>query len=80
MSVFLAPNLSPIIGGTYFPPEDRHGYPGFKNVLLGISKEVERESFDRCTFDRKRIDVDLTAPHRTVHFISFGLFVAVARE
>lgn len=43
MSVFLAPNLSPIIGGTYFPPEDRHGYPGFKNVLLGISKEVERE-------------------------------------
>lgn len=39
MSVFLAPNLSPIIGGTYFPPEDRHGYTGFKNVLLGISKE-----------------------------------------
>ncbi|XP_043686804.1 spermatogenesis-associated protein 20 isoform X1 [Vespula pensylvanica] len=39
MSVFLAPNLSPIIGGTYFPPEDRHGYPGFKTVLLGISKE-----------------------------------------
>lgn len=46
MSVFLAPNLSPIIGGTYFPPEDRHGYPGFKTVLFGISKEVASKSFE----------------------------------
>ncbi|XP_015190002.1 PREDICTED: spermatogenesis-associated protein 20 isoform X1 [Polistes dominula] len=39
MSVFLAPNLTPIIGGTYFPPEDRHGLPGFQTVLFSISKE-----------------------------------------
>ncbi|KAI4503518.1 hypothetical protein M0802_001740 [Mischocyttarus mexicanus] len=39
MSVFLAPNLTPIVGGTYFPPKDKHGLPGFQTVLLTISEE-----------------------------------------
>lgn len=39
MSVFLAPDLTPIAGGTYFPPEDRYGYPGFKTVLQDISSK-----------------------------------------
>ena len=29
MSVFLTPDLKPFYGGTYFPPEDRYGRPGF---------------------------------------------------
>ena len=29
MSVFLTPDLRPFFGGTYFPPEDRHGMAGF---------------------------------------------------
>ncbi len=33
MSVWLTPDLKPFIGGTYFPPEDRYGQPGFKKVL-----------------------------------------------
>jgi uncharacterized protein YyaL (SSP411 family) len=33
MSVFLTPELKPFLGGTYFPPEDRFGRPGFKTVL-----------------------------------------------
>jgi uncharacterized protein YyaL (SSP411 family) len=33
MSVFLTPALEPYLGGTYFPPEDRHGMPGFRTVL-----------------------------------------------
>ena len=33
MSVFLNPALQPVWGGTYFPPEDRYGRPGFKRVL-----------------------------------------------
>src|SRR5205807_10162750 len=37
MSVWLTPELKPFIGGTYFPPEDRHGQPGFKKVLERIS-------------------------------------------
>jgi uncharacterized protein YyaL (SSP411 family) len=33
MSVWLTPDLKPFYGGTYFPPEDRWGRPGFKRVL-----------------------------------------------
>jgi len=33
LNVFLTPDLKPFYGGTYFPPEDRHGMPGFKRVL-----------------------------------------------
>jgi uncharacterized protein YyaL (SSP411 family) len=33
MSVFLTPELVPFFGGTYFPPEPRHGTPGFSHVL-----------------------------------------------
>ena len=29
LSVFLTPDLKPFYGGTYFPPEDRGGMPGF---------------------------------------------------
>ncbi len=36
LSVFLTPEGKPFWGGTYFPPEDRFGRPGFKRVLLGI--------------------------------------------
>src|SRR5437773_11126673 len=36
MSVWLTPDLKPFVGGTYFPPEDRYGQPGFKEVLERI--------------------------------------------
>ncbi|HEY7700232.1 MAG TPA: thioredoxin domain-containing protein, partial [Vicinamibacteria bacterium] len=33
LTVFLTPELEPFYGGTYFPPEDRWGRPGFSTVL-----------------------------------------------
>jgi hypothetical protein len=42
MSVFLTPDLQPFFGGTYFPPEDRHGLPAFPRVLAAVS-EAYRE-------------------------------------
>ena len=33
MSVFLTPDLKPFFGGTYFPPDNRYGRPGFRTVL-----------------------------------------------
>ncbi|MEQ1860320.1 MAG: thioredoxin domain-containing protein [Chthoniobacteraceae bacterium] len=33
MTVFLTPELKPFLGGTYFPPEDKYGRPGFKTLL-----------------------------------------------
>src|SRR5438876_642525 len=37
MSVWLTPDLKPFVGGTYFPPEDRYGQPGFKKILERIA-------------------------------------------
>ncbi len=37
MSVWLTPDLQPFVGGTYFPPEDRNGQPGFPKVLERIA-------------------------------------------
>jgi uncharacterized protein len=37
MTVFLTPEGVPFYGGTYFPPNDRHGMPGFPRVLLSVA-------------------------------------------
>ncbi|HET9783924.1 MAG TPA: thioredoxin domain-containing protein [Terriglobales bacterium] len=37
MSVFLTPELKPFHGGTYYPPQDRHGLPGFPRLLTTIA-------------------------------------------
>ena len=37
MSVFLTPELKPFFGGTYYPPENRYGRPGFATILEHLS-------------------------------------------
>jgi hypothetical protein len=37
MTMFLTPDGAPFFGGTYFPPDDRHGLPAFRRVLEAIS-------------------------------------------
>ncbi|HWD94174.1 MAG TPA: thioredoxin domain-containing protein [Verrucomicrobiae bacterium] len=36
MTIFLTPELKPFFGGTYFPPDNRHGRPGFLQLLKHI--------------------------------------------
>lgn len=43
MSLFLTPELIPFLGGTYFPPEDRWGRPGFETVLSHIAEAWKRD-------------------------------------
>ena len=45
MSVWLTPDLKPFMGGTYYPPDDRNGRPGFKTLLLRIAEawKTDRE-------------------------------------
>lgn len=38
LNVFLTPDLLPFYGGTYFPPKDKGGMPGFSRVLLRIAE------------------------------------------
>ena len=38
MTVFLTPELEPFFGGTYFPPDNRYGRPGFPTLLERIAE------------------------------------------
>ena len=38
MTVFLTPEGRPFYGGTYFPPEPRHGMPSFEQVLQAVAE------------------------------------------
>jgi uncharacterized protein len=41
MTVFMTPELKPFYGGTYFPPEDKYGRPGFMTLITALAKEWE---------------------------------------
>ncbi|MGB6524918.1 MAG: thioredoxin domain-containing protein [Candidatus Acidiferrales bacterium] len=51
LTAFLTPDGKPFFGGTYFPPEDAMGRPGFKRILVSIAE----------AFRAKRGDVDRSA-------------------
>jgi uncharacterized protein len=64
MTVFLTPDGVPFYGGTYFPPEPRHGLPSFRQLLsavhdayTGRRDEVERgaEELRRAVTDSTRL-------------------------
>ncbi len=48
LSVFLTPQKRPFFGGTYFPPEDIQGRPGFRKVLNAVLDfyKTRREEID----------------------------------
>ncbi len=60
MSVFLTPDLKPFFAGTYFPPDDAYGRPGFRKVVTEIAraytedKAKVHESAEKITADISR--------------------------
>ena len=53
MSVWLTPELKPFFGGTYFPPENRYGHPGFGSILSQIENawQNNRDQIDDSARD-----------------------------
>ena len=51
LTAFLTPDGKPFFGGTYFPPDDAMGRPGFRRILLGVAD----------AFKSKRAEVDNSA-------------------
>jgi uncharacterized protein len=43
---FLLPDGKPFFGGTYFPPEDQMGRPGFRRVLLAVAESFKNKRTD----------------------------------
>ncbi len=58
MTMFLTPELKPFYGGTYFPPDNRYGRPGFPRVLLGVA-EAYRERRDEVDQQATQIIANL---------------------
>ncbi|MEO6120067.1 MAG: thioredoxin domain-containing protein [Terriglobales bacterium] len=46
LTAFLTPDGRPFFGGTYFPPDDHWGRPGFKRVLASIAAAYKEKHAD----------------------------------
>jgi uncharacterized protein YyaL (SSP411 family) len=46
LTVFLTPERKPFHGGTYFPPVDRHGMPGFPKLRVAVAKAFPEKPVD----------------------------------
>jgi uncharacterized protein YyaL (SSP411 family) len=46
LTAFLTPDRKPFHGGTYFPPTDRHGLPGFPRVLAAVAQAYREKPDD----------------------------------
>lgn len=61
MSVWLTPELKPIIGGTYFPPDDRYyNKPGFKTILTLIAHQWQEKRSEVESKSTKILDLMTT--------------------
>jgi uncharacterized protein YyaL (SSP411 family) len=57
LSVFLTPDKKPFYGGTYFPPEDSFGRPGFKKVLKIVSDYYKKHRSEIDKYTEKLLSV-----------------------
>ncbi len=69
MTVFLIPDGAPFYGGTYFPPQDRYGMPGFPTLLRRIDEfyrtrrdDVEKQAEAFREWYAHQDEVKLEAP------------------
>jgi uncharacterized protein len=63
MTMFLTHDRQPFYGGTYFPPEDRHGMPGFPRILRGVAQAYR----DKPEDVHKSFEQILSALNRMSH-------------
>jgi uncharacterized protein YyaL (SSP411 family) len=67
MTVFLTPAGEPFYGGTYYPPEDRHGMPSFSRILESVHNayRANPEGIARTTSAMREIYESAAAPARS---------------
>jgi uncharacterized protein YyaL (SSP411 family) len=82
MSVFLSPDLKPFFAGTYFPPEDYYGRPGFKKVITEIAKawrEERRQVLDSAEAITAQLTAHIDSPSEQI-LLTGDLFTRGAVE
>jgi uncharacterized protein YyaL (SSP411 family) len=56
LTVFLTPEGEPFYGGTYFPPEPRHGLPSFRQVLEAVAAAYRERHADVARTSRELVE------------------------
>ena len=56
LSVFLTPDRRPFFGGTYFPPDDRYGRPGFLKVLRSVHEFYQSRKGEAVQYGARIMD------------------------
>jgi uncharacterized protein len=56
MTVFLTPEGEPFFGGTYYPPEPRHGLPSFRQVLSAVADAYRERRADVARSARELVE------------------------
>ena len=54
MTVFLTPDQVPFFGGTYFPPDDRYGRPGFPKICFAVHDAYQKR---RAEIEQSAADI-----------------------
>ncbi|MDB4913074.1 MAG: N-acylglucosamine 2-epimerase [Gemmatimonadetes bacterium] len=76
MTVFLTPEGEPFFAGTYYPPDDRHGMPSFRRVLLGVAGawRSKPESVTRTTTQMRELYASSSEKSRATGVLDASLF------
>lgn len=83
MTVFMTPDGKPFLGGTYFPPVDRFGKPGFLRLLKFVADlwETDRSQIEAATQEifeslRHEMEASLSADTslKDIHQRGFHMF------
>jgi uncharacterized protein YyaL (SSP411 family) len=79
MTVFLTPDGEPFYGGTYYPPEPRHGLPSFRDVLRAIDEAWRERRGDVTRQAGKLVEALSTAARPSTDPLVEGILGEAAR-
>jgi uncharacterized protein YyaL (SSP411 family) len=78
MNVWLTPNLEPVVGGTYFPPDERYGRPGFPVVIKRIAEAWQSDGERMTERGREVVEALRAAAHAPDAKVDLASAVAIA--
>jgi uncharacterized protein len=77
LTAFLTPDGKPFFGGTYFPPDDAMGRPGFKRILLGVAEAFKSR---RSEVDSSALALEDAVAKAEIHRAARGEFDAGVKD
>ena len=82
LTVFMTPTKFPFFAGTYFPDTERHGLPGFKDILLRVMDfyKNQRDDISKQNMQIKNIFETLNKTKETKNIINEDLLDKVKSE